>query len=68
MADKLFQFGLGVLVFIALVFIGALPIMWLWNWLVPSLFGLATIKWVEAVGLGLLSKLLIGGFNYKSGD
>jgi hypothetical protein len=37
-------------------------IMWLWNWLMPSLFGLHTIGYWQAVGLFFLSKLLFGGF------
>ncbi len=37
-------------------------IMWLWNWLMPALFGLHTIGYWQAVGLFFLSKLLLGGF------
>ena len=40
-------------------------IMYLWNWLMPAIFGLTTITFWQAIGLGLLSKLLFGGF---SGD
>ena len=37
-------------------------LMWLWNWLMPSLFGLHTIGYWQAVGIFFLSKLLFGGF------
>lgn len=37
-------------------------IMLLWNWLMPEIFGLTTITFWQAIGLGLLSKLLLGGF------
>lgn len=37
-------------------------IMWLWNWLMPGLFGLRTIGYWQAIGLFFLSKLLLGGF------
>jgi len=37
--------------------------MYLWNWLMPAIFGLTTITFWQAIGLGLLSKLLLGGFN-----
>ncbi len=35
----------------------------LWNWLMPGIFGLRRITYWEAVGLLLLSKLLLGGFH-----
>lgn len=34
----------------------------LWNWLMPSLFGLRTIAFWEGLGLFLLGKVLFGGF------
>ncbi len=44
-------------------------IMWLWNWLMPSLFGLRTIGFWEALGLFLLAKILFGfGGSSHSGD
>lgn len=49
--------GFVVLVFgIALIF--ALPIMLLWNWLMPDLFGLVTISFWQALGIGMLSGIL----------
>lgn len=38
-------------------------IMFLWNWLVPDLFGGPTINFWQALGLLLLSKILFSGFN-----
>lgn len=43
-------------------FFGAL-VMWLWNWLMPSIFGLPTINFCEAVGLLTLSKIIFGGLS-----
>ncbi len=44
-------------------------IMWLWNWLMPSLFGLRTIGFWEGLGLFLLAKILFGfGGSSGSGD
>ena len=44
-------------------------IMWLWNWLMPSLFGLRTIGFWEGLGLFLLVKILFGfGGSSHSGD
>jgi len=39
----------------------------LWNWLMPALFGLRTITFVQALGLFLLSKILFGGFHRGRG-
>lgn len=35
----------------------------LWNWLMPGIFGLHAITFVQALGLFLLSKILFGGFH-----
>jgi len=48
--------GLGILLLVACVL--ALPVMWLWNWLMPDLFGLAEIGFWQALGINLLSGLL----------
>lgn len=34
------------------------PIMWLWNWLMPDLFGVPEIGFWEAWGLYMLSNVL----------
>ena len=36
----------------------AAPLMWLWNWLIPKLFGLPEVGFFEAFGLLFLTKLL----------
>lgn len=36
----------------------SLPVMLLWDWIVPSMFGLPEITWVKAWGLMVLCKLL----------
>jgi hypothetical protein len=41
-------------------------IMWLWNWLMPELFGLPTLSYWKAVGLFILLKLLLGGCGSSS--
>lgn len=52
------------IVFIALVValglsaLLALPFMWLWNWLMPDMFGLHTIVWSQAWGLLVLSSFI----------
>jgi len=54
--------GLGIVavgVFFALIF--TLPVMWLWNWLCPTLFNLPHIGFWQALGLSLLGRFLFGG-------
>ena len=43
-------------------------LMWLWNWLMPEIFGLPKLTYWKAVGLFILSKLLIGGFGNDCGS
>jgi hypothetical protein len=43
-------------------------IMWLWNWLMPSLFGLRTIGFWEGLGIFLLAKLIFGFGGGSSGE
>ena len=42
-----------------LALILALPTTWLWNWLMPSIFGLREITFLEALGLNALSAILL---------
>jgi hypothetical protein len=50
--------GLFLAAFVALIF--GFVVMHLWNWLMPSLFNLARITFLQAWGLVLLGKLLFG--------
>ena len=34
------------------------PLMWLWNWLMPSIFGLTEITFWQALGLNALATIL----------
>jgi hypothetical protein len=51
---------LGILGFAALALVFGIVIMWLWNWLAPSLFHLSAITFWQAVGLAVLFRLLFG--------
>jgi len=42
-------------------------VMGLWNWLMPSLFGLKLISYWQAMGLLILSKILFGGLRGPRG-
>ncbi len=42
-------------------------VMHLWNWLMPSIFGLRALTFGQALGLLILTKLLFGGFHRHGG-
>jgi hypothetical protein len=56
-------FGTIAMAAFALVF--GYVVMLLWNWLMPTLFGLGTIGFWQAVGVLVLVKLLFGGFGFN---
>ena len=45
-----------------MVALASVVVMLLWNWLMPALFGLPEISYLQSLGLLVLSKLLLGGF------
>jgi hypothetical protein len=56
----------GIIIFGAIAITGlailfGFVIMWLWNWLMPEIFGLPELTYWKAVGLFILFKLLLGG-------
>ena len=50
----------GMLLF---AFIGGEIVKYLWNWLVPGLFGWRLITFWQALGLLVLCRILFGGFH-----
>lgn len=40
----------------------AVVVVWLWNWLMPGLFGLGPIAYWQAFGLMILARLILGTF------
>jgi hypothetical protein len=65
---RIIGFGIGG-IFLAALFALLLGIVvqWLWNWLMPDIFGLKQITFWQAVGLLFLSKLLFGGLRHHHG-
>lgn len=63
--DRKFWLLRGLRIILAVAFFVALAgfvVMYLWNWLMPYLFNLPTVSFAQALGLFILSKLLLGGF------
>ena len=53
---------LGMLAFIA---VGGIIVLYLWNWLLPQLFGWRQITFWQAVGILALCRILFGGFGFR---
>ena len=51
-----------VIVFIAVL---SLVVMLLWNWLMPMIFGITAITYLQALGLLILSKILLTGIGKR---
>ena len=59
---------LKIVVFVALaLLVFGFATEHLWNWLMPAIFGLKTITFLQALGLVVLSKILLGGFHKHGG-
>ena len=59
MIEKSKKFKLIGLMILA-VFILGFVVLYLWNFLMPELFGLQTINYWQAIGIFVLSKILFG--------
>ncbi len=51
---------LFILAPVALVALAGIVTMGLWNWLMPALFGLGAINFLQAAGIFILAKILFG--------
>lgn len=47
---------------IAAFFLFPFIVMWLWNAVMPAIFGLTVITYWQSMGLFFLSRILVGGF------
>ena len=61
----LFLGPLAIVGFAIFLAIGGTVVMWLWNWLTPSLFGWHAITFWQALGLLALCRILFGGFGMR---
>jgi hypothetical protein len=52
---------LGILIFLAIIALFSLAVMFLWNTLLPRIFGLPAITYWQAAGLLILARILFGG-------
>lgn len=54
---------IAVAAILAIIF--AFPTMWLWNWLMPAIFGLTKITFWQALGINILSEILFKSTSSK---
>jgi hypothetical protein len=66
----LFAFKIAGVVLLGIIGAGALAVlcgyivMWLWNWLMPGLFGVTAITFWQGVGIVILAKIIFGSFGH----
>jgi len=58
---------LAILGMVLFAFIGGEIVMLLWNWLLPSVFGIRQITFLQALALLALCRILFGGFGLHGG-
>jgi hypothetical protein len=51
----------------AFIILGGFAVMFLWNWLLPPLFGWPLVSFWQALGILALSRILFGGFGMHGG-
>ncbi|HOP27752.1 MAG TPA: hypothetical protein PKX02_11205, partial [Candidatus Sabulitectum sp.] len=56
---------LGIIAAAALAIVFGLAIQWLWNQLMPPIFGLPEVSYWQAVGLVVLAHILFGHHNHS---
>ncbi len=65
--NKVMMFtGIGLLI-VSVFIAGTLLFQWLWNWLMPLLFGLPSISFWQVLGLRLMVTMLTWNYAGKSG-
>ena len=66
--DKLL-ISFGLLVFACLIaLLLAFPTKWLWNYLMPDIFGLSTITFWQALAMNVLSAILLKSTSYNKSN
>lgn len=56
---------LGIIAAAALAIVFGLVVQWLWNQLMPPIFGLPEVSYWQAVGLVILAHILFGHHNHS---
>jgi len=60
--NTIFRFrSLGILAFLAMIAVFSVAAMFLWNILMPEIFGLPVLDYGQAAGMVVLARILFGG-------
>ena len=57
----LFKVAKMIILFVGLVLLAGVAVMLLWNALIPTIFDVGRITWIQALGLLILARILVGG-------
>ncbi len=57
--------ALGIGIIIITVLLMTVPTYFLWNWLMPKIFGLPKITLLQALGISMLSSILFKNLHIK---
>ena len=60
--------SLVLAVFLVLALIIGFPVMWMWNYVVPDVFGLPPIHFWQAFWLTVLCNIMFSGLGFSSGS
>jgi len=64
--NKIFKFrSLGIVGFLAMIAIFSVAAMFLWNALMPEIFGLPVLTYWQTAGLVILARILFGGLGLR---
>lgn len=56
------------LMVVAVALLMGFPVMWLWNYVMPDIFGLKQITFYQAIGINLLCSILFKNSSSKNSD
>lgn len=63
------KIAVALLMLIVVALLMGFPVMWLWNYLMPNIFGLKQITFYQAIGINILCGILFkDGSSSKSSD
>jgi len=68
MNRKWLMLPIGIAAIALFTFLGGSVVKWLWNWLMPMLFGLHEVTFWQAVGILALSRILFGSWGGRGGS
>ena len=56
----------GITFACVMAFVFGLVVQWIWNWLMPGLFGLSEISYWQAFGMIILGRIIFGGIGHNN--